>query len=959
MRRSPLIWILILLLGAFAPLSAQEKPEQKLQKLNRTVQQMKLSVREMSESELDLAIQKHEALLAKYSSDQFTPTVLFQLSELYIKKAQIEFQHRMEAYEKQMAEYQSGKIGIEPKLPRVDFSQAKIFLKEIVNSYPDVAFIDKVLYRLALCYQEEGDLNKSIEYLKRLVAAAPHSTLLPEAYFRLGEHYFDKGDNEQALEYYEKLVAPDMWSNPFFDMSLYKMGWANYRINHYPEAISAFMYLLKDIDVIERVQTQKLDRTAADLKKEAMAYVAISFAEYGGPEEAFDFLNSFTDKVYNAYKQGIIAKLGEVYLSQDRYDEAVTTFQYLMSHYPLDIRAPSWAEMVVNTYEKVQDLQRADEARRVRVQRFGPESAWYKSQKDSTAKAAALESVKRALYKSGVYHQLQARESKDRQQYQLAARQYEQYLDFFPHDSLNYKVNYYLAECYYDLGEYEKAALEYKKVYTIYPDNDYMEDAAYNAVLSFYKASEQAKDTNPIRFSVDEFYGLIGTVTIEVGNPAMQQLILTSNEFVRRYPKSPRTVEILMKEAEVLNSLSRYDLSRRIYLKVVRDFPHSDQFGRAAIMIAQSYFDEEDYEQAEKWYSTVVATLPDTAEEVHKATIMMASSHYKLAEKYKEAGDYKKAAVAFAETAMLYPTSQVAKLALVEAAQAYEALGNTEMAAQILEKFVDKYPDSRLAEMCILRAAKYREGLDQYDKAAQDYLRLEYVDSPNKIDAIFLAGLNYFKSEAWQKAIDTFQDYLRYANDLNHAIEAQCRIGLAFYNQNRTDEARRAFQNTIAIYKDAPNRSELNTYFVAQAQFMLGELDYIRFAAIDLKPPLKQNLNRKTAILRSVLKNYTAAAKYRVAEWTTAASYKIGKVFEEFANAILTSPIPENLSEQEVIAYETQLRKLALPFQQKAMAAYQTNLKLAQKNGIDNKWITLSKSHIAMLSSVVQPVERK
>ena len=955
------VWLLIpiLLAAGAGSLLAQEKPEKKLQRLNRTVQQMKLSVRDMSASELELAIRKHEALLAKYSSDRFTPTVLFQLSELYIKKAQLEYQHQMEAYEQTMADYQSGKIGIEPKLPQVDFSQAKIFLKEIIKSYPDVGFIDKVLYRLALCYQEEGNLDKSIEYLKQLVTVAPHSNLVPEAYFRLGEHYFDKGNNEQALVYYKKLVSPEMWSNPFFDMSLYKMGWASYRLNRYPEAISSFMYLLKDIDVIERVQTQKLDRTAADLKKEAMAYVAISFAEYGGPQEAFDFLDSFTEKVYKSYKRDILAKLGEVYLSQDRFDEAVATFQYLMSHYPLDKEACRWAEQVVITYEKVQDLARANEARQVLVKRFGPESAWYQAQKDSTAKTAALESVKRALYKAGVYHQLQARENKDPNQYLLAAKQYENYLKYFPTDSLNYKVNYYLAECYYDMGEYEKAALEYKKVYTVYPQNDYMEDAAYNAILSFYRASEKEKDTNPIKFSLDEFYGLIGTVTIEVGNPAMQQLILTSNEFVRRYPNSPRTVEILMKEAEVLNSLDRYDLSRRIYLKIVRDFPHSDQFGRAAIMIAQSYFDEEDYEQAEKWYSTVVATLPDTAEEVHKATIMMASSHYKLAEKYKQAGNFQKAAVTFAETAMLYPNSQVAELALVEAAQAYESQGKTELAAQILEKFVDKYPDSRLAEMCILRAAKYREGLGQYDKAAQNYRRLEYVDSPNKVDGIFLAAVNYFKAEAWPQCIEEFRKYLRYADDLNRALEAQCRIGLAYYNLDQNENAQRAFRNTVKIYEDAPNRSELNTYYVAQAQFMLGELDYIRFAAIDLKPPLKQNLNRKTASLRAVLKDYTAAAKYRVAEWTTAASYKIGKVFEEFANAILTSPIPDNLSEQEAVAYEMQLRKLALPFQKKALAAYQANLKLAQKNEIDNKWITLSKSHMAMLSSVVPPAERK
>ena len=956
MKKRFLLYLLILALSGngLSSLGAQTKTEQQVKRLNKAIQQMQLSVREMSAEELDQAIRKHEELLAKYSNNEFAPTVLFQLSELYIKKAQHEYQRKMEAYERAMADYMAGKIGIEPKLPRVDFRQAKMFLQEIVKTYPDVPFIDKVYYRLALCNQEEGNRQKSIEYLQRLVESSPRSNLLPEAYFRLGEHYFDKGDNEKALEYYEKLVSADMWSNPFFDMSLYKMGWAYYRLNRYPEAISAFMYLLKDIDVLERVQTQNLDRTAADLKKEAMAYVAISFAEYGEPQEAFDFLDSFEDKVYDQYKLEILSKLGEVYLSQDRFDEAVATFQYLIDHYPSEPQAPNWAEMIIQTYEKVLDLPKANQARGVLVQKFGPESSWYKTQKDSVARATALKLVKQALYKSAVYHQLQGRENKDAQEYRAAADLYQKYLKYFPEDSLNYKVNYYLAECFYDLGEYSRAAEEYKKVYTAYPENDYMEEAAYNCILSYYKAAEQAGDTDPQKFTLSEFYGLIGTTSLEVGNPAMKEFILASNDFVRRYPNSPRTVEILMKEAEVLNSLSRYDLSRRIYLKVVKDFPHSDQFGRAAIMIAQSYFDEEDFEQAEKWYGTIVATLPDTSEEVKKAKIMMASSHYKLAEKRKQMGDLRGAAVAFAEAAMKYPTSQIAELALVEASQAYEALGNLELAASILEKFVEKYPNSRLAEMCILRSAKYREDLGQYDRAAQDYLRLKNLDSPNKTDGIFLAAQNYFKAEKWKQAIEAFRTYLQQANDLNHAIEAQCKIGLALYKLDRDQEAKRAFQNTVKIFEDAPNRQELNTYYVAEAQFMLGEIDYIRFAAIDLTPPLKKNLNRKTQILRSVLKNYTAAAKYRVAEWTTAASYRIGKVFEEFANAILTSPIPENLTQEEALAYEMQLRKLAFPFQKKALDAYQANVKLAEKNGIQNRWVTLSKSHLAMLSSIVR-----
>ncbi len=954
MRHAFLIGIILFGLNNLYQLApAQNK--NRLNKLNNAIDRMELSGREMSNAELNLAIQKSENLLSD-AGKEFMPTILFQLSELYIRKARNDFRRSMEEYEEKYKKFKNKEISIEPVLPRINFGNAIKYMYELLDNYGYVRFIDKVLYRLALCHQEEENTEKSVQYYKRLIAAVPLSNLVPESYFRLGEHYFSKGKFEDAISYYEKLIAPEMWSSSFYDMSLYKLGWANYNINHYPDAISYFLTLLKDIDVLQRIQPQKLDRNAADLKQEAITYVAVCFVDFGDPESTFQFLNSKLEN--ELYRNQILSQLGDIYLKQDRLDEAVQTFILLLKNFPLHPDAPFYVQKIIDAYYKKWDLTAANEERGVLINNFNQESSWYQSQSDSLVQVRALNLVKDALYQKGIYHQMQARTTEQNGfDYNLAIQQYNYFLTSFPDDSIAYKVRFNLADCYYALKQFESAAEEYKKVYTIYPRNGYSMDAAYSSVLSYYQASNLYKTINPQKFTLDGFYGLEGNVTIEVGNPATQQFILACNDVLKIIPNDPRVVDIFMKEAEVLNEINRFDLARRIYFKVVQDYPHHPQFARAATLIAQSYFQEEDYEQAEKWYNTVVTMLPDTMDLVKRAKVRMASSHYKLAEKSKKAGNLKTAAEEFATAATQYPRSQIAEQSLVEAGNVMLALGDTAKAALIFENFIEKYPNSRLMEMCVLRAARFRENVEQWDKAAENYLKLRNTNSPNRNLAIFTAGVCYSKAKMWRKAIDVFDEYIKFAHDPDKLLQAYCKTGLAYYEMDVFKKAENAFNKTNQYYNSIKGKQSVNTYFVAQAQFMLGEISYIRYAGIDLTLPFKESLMRKSNAMRTVLKNYAAAAKYRIGEWTTSSSYKIGKTFEDFANAIITSQVPSGLNEEQTLEYENQLKITARPFQKKAMLAYQSNLKQAQKNSIKNTWITLSKSRISMLSQVLKDEE--
>jgi len=138
----------------------------------------------------------------------------------------------------------------------------------------------------------------------------------------------------------------------------------------------------------------------------------------------------------------------------------------------------------------------------------------------------------------------------------------------------------------------------------------------------------------------------------------------------------------------------------------------------------------------------------------------------------------------------------------------------------------------------------------------------------------------------------------------------------------------------------------VENYFAANAQFLIAEMSFSEFEDVRLEPPIERRLKHKQKLFQQVVKDYTGAAKYKVAEWTTASSYKIGLSFESFADALLSSPRPGNLSPEDLDRYNEKLWQQVLPFKEKAKKAYEANLRNAAENGIHNRWIMESEKRL-------------
>ncbi len=899
------------------------------------------------------AITETEALLAKYPQSEFVPNLMFQLVELYVKRADLRFQREMLLYEVEEQKFEQKLISSEPVPPKISYRDALDTAYKLLEKFPTAPFREKLLYRIALCNLEEGNLEKAAEYLQILSTETHDKQFLEESNFRLGEFYFDKKEYHQAVEYYSRLL--ESWDSPFFGMALYKLGWSYYNTDNYTQAISTFIYLIEDIHLLEQADTEYLGKTKTDLRREAIEYVAICFAEYGGPLKAREFLKDRKDKDYTVT---VLEHMAEIYKQRNFYADAIEALHVLIEFYPNKLDAPKYHQQIVENYELAGEKPRADEERVKFANQYGPKSAWMKQVPPGPARDEILAVVDDYLYTLGADAQAKAREMKSDLYYGLAISRYRNYLDTFPKNPRSGKVQFYLAECFYEMGKLAEAAEAYFDLALHYPESEYREQAAYNRVLAYNQLLMNDGAVDSTAFFLFNFLGKSGTKVeiLQALNPTQAQLLQACNDFVVYHNSSARLPEILMKYAELLFGLEEYSLAHDAYLKVI-NLPAASRFlPLAYTMAGQCDFKQNKFKEAEDWFLKVTREFPDSTRHVERANKLIATTRFKAAETMLANGDSARAAAEFEIVATVVSDPDVAERALWESARMYEIKNDKSKAVALYEMIPKRFPESQQRDKSFFKAAFLSEELGDWKRAAENYLAL-YESAPASelaAKSLFFAARNLESLNQFDRARGYYDEYIRKFrdDDPDRYLEAAFRKGEIAFNQKQYESARRELEAVIRTYEQlAAKNLEAERYVPANAQFLIGEIVHLEFQKIQLAPPLERSLKRKRAKFEEVIKTYTAAAKYQVADWSTAASYKIGVTFEDFADALLESPRPANLAGAALDQYNEKLWQSVLPLKEKALSTYQNNLKQAAEYNIENQWITETRKRVEALIS--------
>lgn len=799
-------------------------------------------------------------------------------------------------------------------------------MQTLLRDRPNSAENDKTLYQLARAYDQRGLSDKSIETLSQLVSRYPKSPYYIESQFRIAENRFIRGDYGPAEDLYTNvLVSPN--NGRFREKALYKRGWARFKQGYYREAVDDFIAAtnLNDFDDLTRLSAAK--RNDFD---EYFRAIALSFVYMGGLEPLSEYFRSNPEfrYVYHAY-----VRTSDVYLSQERYADAVQALAEFNKRYPTSRHVPAVALKIVDIWKSAGFSSNYLQALEEFYTAYHPQSDYWARKEANTALRATVITALRehTVVASASFHK-EYQSSKKEAAFSQAKAWYDRYLRHYAaharKDNMDYLYAKLLSQHNEDekaLGYYEQAAFDGAIVVN--------GEAAYAAVETVARLLEKAADPN-----MRKVY--------------RTKLISYATLYVQSQPNDVRAVAVAARAAQEAYRDGMYAQAIQL-AELLTNVPHNEHSYSLNSVRANAYFRAERFQDAEAAYQALLQYHKLDAKDKQSMQDNLALSIYRQGAAAKAANKTVDAIHHYARISEIVPASDAAATGLYDAlALAYEHKLWTDT-VKYAERFKKLYPSHRLAQDASRKVSVAYLNTNQETAAASELVKLSRSDETveYKIAALWKAAGLYETKKEYPAAIKAYEEYIAtYQRPYPQYIEAAFKlVGL---HAKMGDEARANHwrQYILDADKRIPSglKNDRSNYICSVAALELARAEHKRFASLRLTLPLNRSLKQKKQALQKVLNLYGVVTSYGVRDTVTEATHGIGDVYYSFSKSLLESERPMGLSAIERDQYKALLEDQAFPFEDNAIKFYEKNI-LHTKEGIYDEWIHNSRAQLKRL----------
>ncbi|HEY5643364.1 MAG TPA: tetratricopeptide repeat protein [Woeseiaceae bacterium] len=816
------------------------------------------------------------------------------------------------------------------------FDNAVDLYQRLLEAYPDYRRNDTVLYQLGRAYEVGGRTDEALAALDELVTRFPRTVLLDEVQFRRGEMLFIRKRYNEAEAAYQVVVRQGDQSR-YYEQSLYKLGWSQFKLAWHEDSLTPFFDLLDrkiaDVDVGEGEQRlASLSRAERELVEDTFRVLSISFSYMNGAESIGEFLDA---RGKPRYTPVIYSNLGDLYLEKERYQDAAETYGAFVERDPHHPMAPVLQVQAINAYKEGGFPSLVLEGKKAFVERYGMDGAFWQLNPREENEAVAGH-LKANLTDLAKYYHAEAQRDGKTSDYREAANWYRKYLAYFPGEPDTANTNFLLAEILYESKDFGAATFEYERTAYDYPPHAKSAEAGYAAILAYREHEKSLAGA-----ARDEWH---------------RQYLDSGLKFADTYPAHPESGAVLTTVAEDLFAQNQFDLAIAVGQAVVgKQPPVKPELARTSwTVIAHSHFDLGDFPEAENAYYSLRGFTPaDDAMANNEIKERIASSIYKQGEQARDAGDLETAVTHFTRLGVAVPDSSIRATAEYDAAAALINLQAWDRASGVLESFRRNYPDSAFADDVTQKLAVTYLESGRAGQAAAEFERIAVAESSSddvRREALWKASELYKETGTLASEQRVLGDILaRYPNPIAESIEARYRL-LEIARETGNEQARLNMLDEI-VRVDATagaQRTDRTRYLAATASLELAEPVRKRFAVVKLTQPLAESLKLKKSLMEDVIAAYTGAADYGVAEVTTAATFRLGEVYELFSSDLLASDRPADLDPDALEQYEILLEEQAFPFEEKAIDLYKANASRAPE-GVYDEWVRKSFERLAGL----------
>ncbi len=808
-----------------------------------------------------------------------------------------------------------------------DYDTAILLYQTLLDSTEDPAERAEAYYLLAKAHDMNGNLQKSRAALDNLVEEYPESKYYVEAQFRRGELLFSDNQFDYARNAYQEVVEAGPETD-FYKQGLYKLGWSHYKLGTYEKALERFFGLVDNLHGSEILENEK--SMEYKLMEDTERSISLALTNLNGAETLREW---FAQRGHKDYESRIYRALGDVYVEQDRFQDAADAYNTFVQVYPDSPKAPRFSSLQIQAYEEGGFPSLVLPAKEKFAKHYGISGEYWQQHPDIREDYAPL--LKGHLLDLANHYHAEAQDADEPEAFNKPARWYSEYLQTPPPSDEEARINHLYAEALYSAQRYDEAITEFERTAYQYSDYANADEAAYFALVAYQARLDQMpEETEDEQKRKEE---------------VRQARINSGLKFASDFPSHDKVPDVLRNTAEQqLANENVGDAIETAGMLVNREPPPAEQYlVYGWRTIANGEFDQGRYKVAEFAYDKLLEYPSVTGEKRQTALEQLATSVYKQGETWEQQGELDRAAGAYARVGRVYPDAKVRKNADFDAATLYLKQDEYQKAIPILESFRQRYPEDELMETVPDKLAVAYEETGNYSAAADELLVIaeRYGEQDRELarQAHWRAAEMQERANDPRGSIELYRSYVKeYRQPWDFRSEAQYKL-VQLYGELDEEQNKRKWQRElVTTYEQAGSEaSDRVAYLAAQAAFNLAEPRYKEFNSIKLTLPLEESLNRKTTAMKDALEQYRAVRNVGVSEYTTAANHKIGELYRTLAKDMLESERPDGLSDLEKQQYDLLLEEKALPYEDQAIDVLISNTDLVTED-IYNKWVKQS-----------------
>jgi tetratricopeptide (TPR) repeat protein len=897
----------------------------------------------------ELAVINTKTLIGRSKNRPYLPELYLRLAELYIEKSRLAFFLRKSQQEggseRALDQYESNTLK----------NQAIEIYQRIVDNFPGFEHIDKVLFFMAHEYYELGQVEEMLGKYEVLIREHPDSPYTPEAQLLLGDYYFNqKQDLENSTLHYEAVLRYQQ--SPATAAARYKLAWCKINTADFAGALKLFEDSVNSPQAAKELDIDTYRRV--DVRLESLIDMAFCYPEVFKEATAEQALAYFKDYAWSRpVYAAVLEKLAYRYYVKKKWAQAAPIYRELALMRQDPEKLLEYAKHVFECEQAIGTYQHAEQDVNIVVRAL--ERQVYSPHIAKVEKEKLINDYE--IYARDIITHLHAKahQTNSVQDYTIAADAYKQYLDFFKESPAAAQMSGNYAEALFSAGRYLEAGKQYEKVAPLATvDNKQRQEMLYSAVISYYRALKQKDALN--------FYQAAF---------AREGLRSVGKIYAGEYPDSTNTPDVMFNVAWVSYDAGDYQMATEDLSNFVSRYPHHAAAPAAVHLVMDAFHLMENYEGMIRYGKSIIASsaiqdqklkgelakIVSGAESKVVSSMTMAAmgdwenTRQELKQVVDKSGKSEMGEQALnalvlsskdqndlvtlfeAGNKMIsgYPGSANAENTLGILINTSIAIGQLRLLPDFLETFSQRYPQNANSAEFMLRAAQIHEGLGQYAQANQDYRRYlgrTKVDQKQMDEIAFAMVDNTLQLGNAREAINLLETYQSSLSS-QAKIKAEAQMAVLNMKADRRSQAEKHGRLALQAYKSqGGDKDPMLRDLVAEIVYNSVFGNSGRYFKLRLGKTIDNKIvEEKARQLKSLEEGYQHVMAYKSPAWALKACFRAHEINKEFADFLVNSPLPADLTAEQTQQYRNIIEQKAQAYHHKAGEYLKTCVTLARK----------------------------